>query len=141
MKDTASVNAFSEYEINIGDAAFTVVIDKGSICNAPSRKRHLHSHLYNELFFVKQGSIIINMQDKFIELEEGDMAVIPAKVMHCSYNENQAYRVALSFQVKELKRKELNYFGVFCDLLGNSDITVFRKFIGANTIERFMNYY
>lgn len=51
-----------------------------------------HSHEYDELFFVHQGEITIQIKDgEDIVLKEGELGVVPKGVLHCPKSKGKSF--------------------------------------------------
>ena len=62
---------------------------------------HWHKHASDELFYVLEGEIQIQLKDSNIVLKENEMVVIPKGVEHCPKSGSGAY--ILMFEPLELK--------------------------------------
>ena len=87
----------SECSVQIGDALVGFFPNKHRLLNVPYYNQSegnsfnfcsLHSHIYAELFACNKGTVTIRTPHKSIKLNRGEVAVIPAGIMHTKLDDN-----------------------------------------------------
>lgn len=87
----------SECSVQIGDALVEFFPNKHRLVNVPYYNTNesntfsfcsLHSHVYAELFACNKGTVTIRTPHKSIQLNRGEVAIIPAGIMHTKLNDN-----------------------------------------------------
>ena len=78
-----------QFTLCIDDAKFTCItdntFDKAHITPPMKQLEHLHFHSFYELFFVKEGSLLIRMENEEITLHKNDLFIISPNTMHRSF--------------------------------------------------------
>ncbi len=137
----AAYKSYTEYNLDIGDAAFTFFTDKGAISDSAEENASLHSHEFCELFYVSKGEIEIKTSENVYLLKEKDAALIPVGTVHQTKASHNCQRIVISFVCSKRKNKSPDGFYGKYRHLTEGEVIIFRDFAGADSFRRFARYY
>ena len=85
-----------------GDAIFDFILKDG-FCHGVKSSENYHFHSFFEIHYILRGHmhIVINDQDLF--LSRGDLCLIPPKLVHYIYQDEDSHRVGFRFSFKQAK--------------------------------------
>ena len=110
---------------------------------APYAVHTPHHHAHTEMFCCPMGCLHINTPDKIIQLNRGDIAVIPGGIAHNMLpGINPDYWAALRFQIIAVNRKGCrDLASLFRDVFDTGEIKLFQNTVGlAEQIRDIFNH-
>lgn len=114
MKTTKPFDSFKEMHINIEDAHFTLLTDRGIDKLGFGEKKDyapLHFHSFYEVFYIRDGSLKIKFENSKAEFNKNSLVILPPKNIHSSILKNDnSSRYCISFFVSKNNLKTENSF-------------------------------
>lgn len=83
----SDIDNFKEIHINIEDIHATMLLDRGMDKHGYEQRGHVrvsHFHSSYEIFYIKDGSLEVRLEDKILELKKDSMIIFPPKTAHSS---------------------------------------------------------
>jgi len=93
----------------------------------------MHTHSYNEVFFILEGRHTIRLEDSMLHLQAGDIAIVPAGITHILQDNNKEIKtgkqvLAFCFICNQRNvRSTQNLYEYFNQLLGYTKPFVLRN--------------
>ena len=131
-----------EYHFMAGNARFTFLTENTiKIIKEAHPESAFHSHRLHELFYLTQGRLEIKAESGKIEMNAGDLAVVPSELLHTTKVLEESHYMNIMFGISPAKKKsKRGYAEQFSDLLGMNQITVIPDFDTMNCFERLRIY-
>lgn len=101
---------YREFVFHIENTKFTVLSDQSThrtgFFALPPKYKRLHFHAYHELFYVSNGTLLLQFEDREQTFSKDDLVIISPGVRHCSRATAPASgRYNLNFQMEKLSVK------------------------------------
>lgn len=130
-----------EYLFTIGDVKFNFFTDVGMLIEGRNTSNAVHTHEYNELFYVLKGSVTIRTEKNSFCINEGDAVLVPAGTLHTTINFENTQRIAISYFTEKNKKEKLyTQFSQFESILLNGIVHI-TNFSGGHAFKRLTHYY
>lgn len=143
-KRMKGITSFDEYHFTVGDACFTFL--NANAVPIPLEDHHaehsqFHTHRWYEIFYAMNGSLEIYTQDGKETLQQGDLAIVPSKLLHRAFIAEESRNVGLLFDIQAVRYDgEERYAERFRQLLDRDSIAVLRSFDHFGSFKRLMIY-
>ena len=132
---------YSEFVIGIGNSEVVFFIDDGIEIKG-KYSYGMHSHRFNEIVFVLQGSCQITGQNGSFVLNKGDATLIPTDVSHSIKSDLHSYFMVVSFWIRKAEDVAFpDSFKDFTQLVAGKEPVYLKNFRCGGDFDKLIDYY
>lgn len=107
----------------IEDLLVNTVVNRIDFVSENQDPLNIHAHVFNEVFVVKKGKLLIEFSEEKIELDSGYFCFIPPGVFHCSFPSKGSEIIGVRFYcLKNLQSENNVFFNEFVSVVSSSNL-------------------
>ena len=96
-------NMRNDYQYIVGDTRFLFHVGIFSTLPPKNNEMISHSHLYEEVIYIIDGEMEIQTDDSSVTLLSGDLAIIPANLIHHTCSKKLTHYTSVGCMIEKRK--------------------------------------